>query len=505
MIDLNIIVSTFSNEDRQRFIAHLEKKNKRNDTKNIQLFNYLLNNELSSQDICFKLYGTLKKDAYHALRKRLYQSIIDFVANSSLQGESSTEMQIIKFILASRAFLQNKQCKIGYKILNKAEILAKEYFLFSLLNEIYHTKIQYAHTNDNENLDFLISDLIRNQKNIHLENELNIVYAKIRQTLNRITYKGEVLDFQTILNNTLKEHGIKTRDSMSFKSLYQLVSIASISAFVSKDYLKIEPFLIDTYKSILKYKNKEKQVYYHIQILYAIANALFRNKKFNESIYYLELMYEQMILNRKKYFNAFKLKYNLLLALNYNFSNKQLPAIKLLEQFSKIKHEDIETLLDIYLSLIMFNFQKNNLKDAHTIFSKFYHTDNWYIEKAGKEWVIKKNLMEILLHIDLGNVNLVESRLLSFKRNYSNYLKSINQQRVLTFLNLVEIFYKKPEIAKSKAFKDTIESSFNWIETYREDIFVLSFYSWLKSKIEDKDIYQTTLHLIKQAQQELKP
>ena len=503
MIDLNIIVSTFSNDDRQRFIVHLEKKNKRNDTKNIQLFNYLIKDELSSKDICFKLYGTQKKDAYHALRKRLYQSIIDFVANSSLQEENSIEMQIIKYILASRAFLQNKQYKVAYKILNKAKILAKEYFLFSLLNEIYHTKIQYAHTNPDENLDLLISKLKRNETNIHLEGELNIVYAKIRQTLNSITYKGEVLDFQSILSNTFKEHGISIRDSMSFKSLYQLVSIASISAFVSKDYLKIEPFLIDTYKSILEYKNKENQRFYHIQILYAIANALFRNKKFDESIHYLELMYEQMILNRKKYFNAFKLKYNLLLALNYNFSNKQIQAIELLEPLTKIKHEDMETLLDIYLSLIMFNFQKNNLKDAQTLFSKFYHTDNWYTEKAGKEWVIKKNLIEILLHIDLGNIDLVESRLLSFKRNYSSYLKSINQQRVLTYLSLVEFYYKKPEIATSQKFKDTVESAFNWIETYREDIFVISFYSWLKGKMEKQDLYQTTINLIKQAQHEI--
>ena len=64
-----------------------------------------------------------------------------------------------------------------------------------------------------------------NQKNIQLEDELNIVYAKIRQTLNSIAYKGEVLDFQTILTNTLKEHNITINDSMSFPlSLYQLAS-----------------------------------------------------------------------------------------------------------------------------------------------------------------------------------------------------------------------------------------------------------------------------------------
>ena len=41
MNDLNTIISTFSSEDQQRFISYLEKKNKRSDTKNIQLFKLL--------------------------------------------------------------------------------------------------------------------------------------------------------------------------------------------------------------------------------------------------------------------------------------------------------------------------------------------------------------------------------------------------------------------------------------------------------------------------------
>ena len=99
MNDLNHIVSTFSNEDRQRFTLFLEKRNKRKDNKNIQLFKHLLANNLNSDDVCFKLYGSHKKGAYHALRKRLYQSIIDFIANTSLQEEKAVDMQIIKFIL----------------------------------------------------------------------------------------------------------------------------------------------------------------------------------------------------------------------------------------------------------------------------------------------------------------------------------------------------------------------------------------------------------------------
>jgi len=503
MNNLKNIISTFSKEDEKKFSTYLKTKNKRKDTKNLRLFNLLLKTELNSKAICTKLYGNQKQNAYHALRKRLYESLIDFTANQSLQEENSVDMQIIKFILASKSFLQQKKHRVAYKILDKAEQLASEHDLFPFLNEIYHTKIQYAYLNPSFDINPTILKFKSNQKNIQLEDELNIIYAKVRQTLNNISYKGDVLNFQTILNKILQEHSIHLHESLSFKSLYQLVTISSISAFVTKDYLKIEPFLIKTYQSIISHKKKEKQLYYHIQILYTIANALFRNKKFNESLNYLELMHQIMTLNKKKYYNTFILKYHLLKALNINYNNEQDRAIETLKPFISKKHQDTESLLDIHLSLIVIYFQKNNFKKAHQTFSKLSHTDSWYNEKAGKEWVIKKNLIEILLHIELQNINLVESKLLSFKRSYYPYLKSINQQRVITYLKFVETYYKYPESITSKTFKTKVENGFDWVETHKEDIFVISFYSWLKGKMNNKNVYQTTLELIKQAQAEL--
>lgn len=496
MNNLNTIISTFSPEEQQRFSLYLEKKNKRNDTKNIQLFKLLSQNNLDSKTICAKLYGDDKKGAYHALRKRLYKSVIDFIANTSLQDENSMNMQIIKYILAARTCLQHKQYKTAYKILDKAEVLATEHYLFPLLNEIYHTKIEYAYANNHADLEDLILKFKDNQKNHQLEDQLNIVYATIRKTLNNITYKGDIVDFQTLLNNTLKEHNINVNESLSFKSLYQLVAIISLSAFVTNDYLNIESFLINTYNKLLKHKNRNKQVYYHIQVLYLIANTLFRNKKFEASMQYLNQMHQYMQHGKKKHYNTFKLKYNLLLGLNLNFSNKQDEAINLLEPFITKNHEDTESLLDISLSLIMFYFQKNNYKKANTLLSRFYHTDTWYTQKAGKEWVIKKHLVDILLQIELRNIDLVESRLLSFKRNHGNYLKEINQQRVLAYLGLVEDYYKSPEKIATATFKEKVEHAFDWISKDREDIFVMSFYAWLKSKMENKNLYNTTLNLI---------
>ncbi|MBO6631875.1 MAG: hypothetical protein JJ936_10025, partial [Psychroserpens sp.] len=429
MTDLNAIAHTLSNEDQQRFINYLERKNKRSDTKNIELFKLLIEDDLSSKEMFQQLYNSKSKDAYHALRKRLYQSLIDFIANLNLEEENSIDMQIIKYILASRTFLIHNQPMIAYQILDKAEKLAKEHHLFPILNEIFHTKIQYAYLQPSLDLDTLISDFRINQKQHFIEEELNLVYAKIRRTLSEMTYKGKVVDFETILNETIKEHKIDISESLSFKSLYQLITIVSLSAFVTKDYLKIEPFLLNTYEKIKARNHKVKQTVYHIQVVYMIANTLFRNKKFHQSLTYLDTMEALMLEQRKKYFATFKLKLALLRGLNLNFINKQEAAIELLETIKHSKHSDIESLLDIHLALVMFYMQRSDFKNAKSMFSKFYHTDKYYIEKAGKEWIIKKNIAEIILYIEIGEFDLVESRLLSFRRSYTNYLIQIKQER----------------------------------------------------------------------------
>jgi hypothetical protein len=496
MNNISAIVVELTTEEQQRFVTYLEKNNKRTDTKNIRLFKLLTTNKFSSQEICDKLYEGTNRNAYHALRKRLYQSLIDFVANVSLEEENSIDMQIIKYILASRAFLHQGQFRVAYNILKKAENLANEHYLFVLLSEIYHTQIQFSYSYKELDIDKLITKFQDNQKNHHLENQLNIVYAKIRQTLNEISFEGEVVEFQNILNNALREYNIDINESLSFKSLYQLITIVSISAFVTNDYLQIEPFLLNTYQSILDHKHKEKQLYYHIHVVYIISNTLFRNKKFTESFDYLKQMHALMQEKKKKHYNDYLLKYNRLLALNLNYSYKSQQAIETLEPLYTKNHSDIESLLNINLSLITFHFQKNNFKTAHHIFSKLYHTDQWYMQKAGVEWVIKKNLIEILLHIELQNIDLVESRINSFKRSYFKYLKSINQERAITYLLLIESYYKNPEKATQTKFRDKIESSFEWVGPIKEDIFVMSFYAWLKSKIEGTELYQTTLELI---------
>ena len=496
MINLKEILSTFTDEQQQDLLLYLDKKNKRKDAKDIKLVRLLILDNLSSIEISNKLYGKQNKAALHALRKRLFQSLIDFTANMSMKEENSIDIKLIKYILSARNFLQKGQIKVGYQILDKTIVIANEHQLFSILNEIYHTKIQFAHLRKDLKLDLLITDFKENQQQLLLEDHLNIAYAQIRRSLVNYQQNKSNLNIKQLIEKVLKEHNITISDSLSFKSLYQIIQITSISSAQKFDYYNIEQFIINTYKIIENYTSKDKQLYYHIHVLYLIANVLFRNKKFNKSEEYLDLMKLYMKEKKGKYYNDFIAKHDLLQALNFNYSKNQEKAIALLTPYLDKKNMDVMAQLDITLSLIVFYYQHKSLEKAQKLFATFYHTDKWYIEKAGIIWTIKKNLIEILLQIDLGNIDLVDSRLKSFKRSYFSNLSEINQERVITYLKLVEIYYKNPDIATSKEFYKKVEASFSWTDIKKEDIFLMSFFAWLKAKMTKQDIYLVTLDLI---------
>ena len=419
--------------------------------------------------------------------------MIDFIATKSFENERSEEMKILKLLISSRIFYEQKQYSIALKTIKRAELKAKKYDLFSILHEIYYTKIQYAHLDENTSLENLISDLKTNQKLLQQEENLNLFYANIKDKLTHNTN-----DIAGIINVSLDKFDITATNDLTFRSLYKILEIINEVAHVTRDFYSVLSFVQRTYEQI---KSKEqitdKHLFYHIQVLYYVANSYFRNKDFHESQKYLSQMEEQMYKQRKKYYKRFSLQYTLLKALNYNYSGNATDAILIIEQLNLNKFKDqMNYVLDLQLLLIVFYFQQSRFTEALRLFKELHHSDTWYTEKAGVIWVIKKNLTEILLHIELDHIELVESRTKSFRKKHRIYLRNNNESRVLEFLSLTMNYYLNSMTNTKEEFLHKIQHSLINNNPDQEDIFTMSFYAWLKAKVLNADIYQTTLQVI---------
>ncbi len=486
MNNISTIISTFSEEDKREFLVFLQKKNRRGDTKNTALFKLIDGGKTKNLDIA--LYGKPSKNAYHALSKRLQDSLIDFVASKSFARETSEEMEIFKFLLASRIFFEHRQYKTAFKILNKAERIALRLDLYSILNEIYHTKIQYAHLHKDIHLPEVIKASEENNKRFQQEQQLNMAYATIKSKL-RTKVKTPINE---LITNAFSTFDIELDKTLTYKSLFQLMSITATAARLQSDYYQVSPFMLSIYHLISEKKElADKHLFYHIEILNLMAMTHFRNKNFEASMKFSEKMKEEMLKKNRLYYNRFREKLTTIEALNANYTNNAALAIDKLQSYPSES-------LDIELTLVMSLFQQREFSDAYQLIRNMYHSDQWYERKAGWIWVLKKNIIEILLLIELDKLDLVLSRLQSFKNKFSKRLKELGETRVINFMQLVSYYYEHPDEVTSNIFKEKVEKSFEWVGPEREDVFVMSFYAWLKAKMQGRDLYETTLDLVRQ-------
>ena len=482
---ISAIINTFSNEEAHEFLLFQQKKNRRGDTKNEALFKHIAQGNTNNLDI--QLYGKPSKNAYHALCKRLQDSLIDFIATKSFATETGEELEILKRLLAARIFFEHKQYAIGFKTLAQAEKKAQALDVYALLTEIYHTQIQYAHLKPALDLEEIIAKCQRNLQNFMQEQELNIIYATIKNRLKSTQPQTK----NNIVVDAFEASNITLDTSLTYKALCQLLNLTATTARIDSDYYSNLPFMEEIYTIVSEKKEpKEKHLYYYIEILYLMATTYFRNKNFDTSLRFLESMKHEMTKKKGTYQSQFYEKWRVLQALNLNYTGNHKEAIVLLK-------EGTTQSLDGSLALLMSLFQQEQFNEAYQVFKNLHHSDGWYEKKMGWVWVLKKSIIEILLLVELDKLDLVLSRLQRFQKKYNKKLQRLGEERALNFIKLISLYYENPTAVTTSGFKDKVETSFEWIGKEREDIFVMSFYAWLKAKMEQRNLYEVTLTLVR--------
>jgi hypothetical protein len=493
MDSISELLNLLDNTDKTLFREFLRKKNKRPDVKNLQLLNLI---ETDDINVSHKLYKLQKNnDAYHALRKRLQDNLLLFLSQKTFESNHSDAYDALRLLVVGRFLLENDVIKIAFKCLDKAEHLAEQLEQFNLLNELLLLKLQYAHLPGAEDFEALTARFVQNQLHVQRDAKLNMAYAFLRLELQEIHLKGKIVNLTTLMIMTIRKYKISAQDLMTYKSVYQILFIANEYAAIQQNYGLIQRYINRT-NQFMQGQSHKKQAYlfYHISILYFLANFHLRRKNFTGSTPYLSEMMELMTTD-SRYYELFYLRYQLLAALNLFFTGFANDAIALLQQsLSSIKHrskpEDIE---DLRICLTMFLALCNDRGSLKQL-ALLTRTDAWYEKKMGMLWTIRKNLMEILVQAQFSNIELAISRLNSFRRRYKKYLLKTSEERVLLFLSLVEKYLLKPNVVFETTYKKTVLDLLSGEEN--NDIFTLSFIAWLIAHCEKKIAYKVVLKLM---------
>jgi tetratricopeptide (TPR) repeat protein len=501
MDTLRETIHSLSKEERREFRAFINRQRLRQNRKDLALFDLMLEDEeLKPREIVSRFYEDGNMNAYHTLRKRLTQHLQDFISLKIKHEDDSAYAHISGLISISRYLLSKNRPEVAAKFLDKAEKLAENNEVYELLDAIYNLEIIHAHR-----LEKPVSELIekwkysRDQREI--EEKISMAYGLIRSRLERMKHDGTDENLEMITGQALRELDVEQAALTRPSLMYMIVAMTRSALIATKSYHQFEPYVIDAYNRILKSQGFQKKDHlYELWFLYMISHVLYRNRQFDKCKEYLEALNDAISRYGNLHVNMFYPRYVLLTAAMLSYSGRNDKAINMLESALEEPSfkPDLTNRLNLILNLAVYHFQAEDYKMANQTLLKIQHTDKWCEKKMGMEWRFKKNLIEIIIQIELGNSEIALTRIKSMERYFSTFFQKLLYQRAKTFIRFIRFVVEKPEQVKSEAFALQVDEMIDRLPGDREDIQAMTFFCWLKSKMLGKPYYPVLIQTIKE-------
>ena len=246
-----------------------------------------------------------------------------------------------------------------------------------------------------------------------------------------------------------------------------------------------------------------------LKLLYMLAHALYRSRRFAESVTYLEQAQALLASGPGRQFGEFAPRFTLLLAANYSFLRRNPESIVLLETLlANPKPLAQSDDLAVRFQLTFHYFAEGKFARANQVLLGLGRTDHWLEQHLGLEWMLNRNIGEMLIQVELGNTEVALGRLRALDRGIREQFPAVPAtadvpavpaggvyQPVLTYLALVRELVENPHVTQDRTFGNRVVHLPPFISEEREDLQVISFYAWLKARIVQRPYYEVLLEL----------
>ncbi len=495
------IINTFSEEDIKEFKIFVNRSRKKDTRKDLDLF-LLLNEEreYKRDELLKVLYPADNNlEAYHATRKRLIKQLHEFIYIKQIKEDTTLESHIASVISLSKFLFKNKKEHTAWVYLKKAFELAEKSKNYDLLVLICKTGIANSLSEYAFPIEELIERLNHYQDQSREEENARIANFLIRDKIKKYLELGAQIDYNKTIRKVFRDYNISESVEQNPRLLFNIIDVTRRFAMTQKNFTSLEPYIIEKYQKLEEINAFDKYNHeYKVQILYFICHVLYRNKKFKEAELFLESFSSAILSNGEQFVKGFYQKYILLKANIYLYTGRIDDTIACLESsldnpLSKI---DKIQFLNTYIILSIAYFFKEDYNKCLSTFMKIDHTDKWCQKVMGKEWLLKKHLLDVMSQFELHNSDIVEARIRSMQRKYKDLFVRPEYKRVRVFIQLVNKVNNNPLMATSKEFREAVENAFEWNPKQIEDLQVMTFYSWLKSKMLNQKYYDVLLEVV---------
>ena len=501
MDDLKTTLNTFSPDDRKEFRQFIQRqRRKQKGRMDVRLYDLLAQPEdYETAELLRRLYPEEPNAvAYYALRKRLMRHLMDFLLLRQHQQDPTAASSVRGLLTLAHYLFEVRVGRLAWSTLRKAEKLARQNEQYEQLNAVYNLQITHAGSQYADDLAGIVQRRNLNKRDADEEERANIADSFIRLRLRQARVRGRAGEsFDAILQEVLREYDLQEAFARRPALLYRLMSITRAAMLVRRDYLSFAPFVMRCYHLMEKrhgFQSAHQEA--QVGLLYMIAHALYRTRRFEESLTYLAQLKALLDAGPRQRAAAMRPRYTFLLAANYAFLDRNADSIRLLEATLKQTLPPRE-LLTARLGLGFHYFAEGQYQKANQVLLAIGRTDHWCEQEMGVEWVLNRNMGEMLIQLELGNSDLAHNRLRAIERLVKERFGPAGggYAAVLGFLQLVRDILDDPAVVRTPDFAARITQLPAFVPLEQEDLQALSFFSWLYAKVQGRPYYPVLLEL----------
>lgn len=482
---LNNLIRVMNKEEVRNFKLWLNSTNASADRKDVQLFDYIRKSEERYDEnyIFKKLYKANDKNSFYRLRNRLLE---DLGYHLALLHFNKQEINTLFLYLSLyHIFISRNQPQLALHYLKKAERKAFVSENFEMLDIIYASFVRLSSDLPEINPETYIEKRRQNAVKLNQLREADQVLAAVTYRLKLSqNYGKRDVGLLKLLDNTIKEFA--NDDSIKHSKSFQTRVFRAVSQVLiqNHNFIELEKYMLNTYNRFVEEHWFDKANHEtKLQMLVYIINALFKNRKYHESLDFAETLGEELSAFNNMLYDKYLFFYYNALIINYAQIdiNRGLKALDELEKEMKGKKNAYYEFF-IYLNKANLLFFQRKTNEAIRNLVKLKVND--YYKKADKSFKLKIAVAECIMHCESGDPETTIKRVEQVKKEFKEMLPVQDFKREVFVLHLIpKLCAVKNLQSNSKLMREIKKFVTTPVKPSVEDGEILRYRSWLAPKI----------------------
>jgi hypothetical protein len=498
MDNLEKLIEALSEKEQRAFRSELTKTVRSKEV--IKLYDALVaGREWKPGELRSHLYSKASADKYYNTRRRLGEFVKRYIHANFQEDHEAPEGRIQGMMAVARVMLKRRNYAAAGDQLTEIRQMAEALHLYDVLANIYTLQLAHAEHLGVE-VDETMSMATANLDKLSLVNKLNLAFVNIRRRLATYRRLGQLFDTERTMREALMEVKFQRRELL-YNPVFvlRLMELARTVVVSGKDYARFKPYLVRAYQ-LLSHRQAFRGPNASLEgdFLYMLAHVHYRTREFEEALRWLNKL--QCYLQSARFLENMQANALMLRAGISFYNGDATGAIATLQSGIDGMSKGLGTRekWNMHLNLAVYTFFTADYRRSVRLMNTIPARAKALEADLGMEWYFKRDMIDVIFQYENKNIDGALSLLTSMRRYYSVMLEEPNYKQARTFIDLVHYFFNYPEHVNSREFLERVQVERAGLRDQPEDLQAIVFYSWLRSKMTRRDMYEVLIERVNQ-------